>query len=257
VSALPDVLPIDRLLDLTGRTIVVTGASGGIGAAIARRLAEAGATVVSHGFHAPPLPVFPPGHAIQIDLRADDGAERLAAFAVESTGRLDGWVNNAALQTVSPLLALDTIGEALMVDSNLGFVMRGTRAAAHARTIGDASGLTIVNIASIEGLIPAIGHSHYGAAKAGVLQHTKAAAAELGPLGIRVNAVAPGLIDRPGLIDDWPAGVASWTSTAPLRRLGTPDDVADACLFLCAPASRWITGATLVVDGGMVTRSPW
>ena len=97
---------------------------------------------------------------------------------------------------------------------------------------------------------PAAGHSHYGAAKAAVVAHTRAAALELGPLGIRVNAVAPGLIARPGIAEQWPDGVARWEAACPLGRLGEPDDVADACLFLASDAARWITGAVLVVDGG-------
>ena len=115
----------------------------------------------------------------------------------------------------------------------------------------------IVNIASIEGLQPADGHSHYAASKAAVLMHTRAAALELGRHGIRVNAVAPGLIERVDLAADWPDGVRRWQSACPLGRLGQPDDVADAVLFLASDAARWITGATLVVDGGMLTRSTW
>jgi NAD(P)-dependent dehydrogenase (short-subunit alcohol dehydrogenase family) len=83
--------------------------------------------------------------------------------------------------------------------------------------------------------------------------HTRAAALELGPHGIRVNAVSPGLIDREGLERDWPDGVSRYLDAAPLGRLGRPDDVADACLFLASPAARWITGADLVVDGGVLT----
>jgi NAD(P)-dependent dehydrogenase (short-subunit alcohol dehydrogenase family) len=116
---------------------------------------------------------------------------------------------------------------------------------------------SIVNIASIEGLQPAMNHSHYTTSKAAVLMHTKSAALELGRLGIRVNAVAPGLIDREGLETDWPEGVQRWRSACPLERLGTPEDVADAVLFLLSPASRWITGATLVVDGGVLTNNVW
>ena len=174
--------------------------------------------------------------------------------SMRNPGRIDAWINNAALQPVGAFLDLTAADETAVVDSNLGFVMRGTRAAA--RRVG-AEGLAVVNIASIEGLAPAHGHSHYAAAKAAVLHHTRAAALELGRSGVRVNAVAPGLIDRPGLTDDWPEGVERWTSVVPLNRLGQPEDVADACLFLSSPAARWITGATLVVDGGVLTRNTW
>ena len=118
-----------------------------------------------------------------------------------------------------------------------------------------ADGGAIVNVASIEALQPAAGHSHYGAAKAAVVAHTRAAALELGPLGIRVNAVAPGLDRPPGDRREWPEGVARWEAACPLGRLGEPADVADACLFLASDAARWITGAVLVVDGGVLARS--
>jgi NAD(P)-dependent dehydrogenase (short-subunit alcohol dehydrogenase family) len=114
-----------------------------------------------------------------------------------------------------------------------------------------------VNIASIEGLDPAAGHAHYASSKAGLIMFTRAAALEYGPRGIRVNSVSPGLIDREGLERDWPEGVARWKRRVPLGRLGTPNDVADAVLFLLSPAARWISGANLVVDGGMSAQSKW
>ena len=87
--------------------------------------------------------------------------------------------------------------------------------------------------------------------------HTRAAALELGRHAIRVNAVAPGLIERAGIEEAWPEGVARWQAACPLGRLGRPDDVADAVLFLASDAARWITGATLVVDGGVLARPTW
>jgi len=110
-----------------------------------------------------------------------------------------------------------------------------------------------VNIASIEAENPAPGHAHYDAAKAGVLMYTRTAAQELGGQGIRVNAVSPGLIWRKGLEQAWPEGVDAYLRAVPLGRLGLTDDVADACLFLASPAARWITGANLLVDGGVMT----
>jgi 3-oxoacyl-[acyl-carrier protein] reductase len=116
-------------------------------------------------------------------------------------------------------------------------------------------GGAIVNIASIEGSFAAWGHSHYSAAKAAVIMYTQSAALELGGRGIRVNCVSPGLIWREGIETAWADGVARWQARAPLTRLGMPDDIADACLFLASPAARWITGVNLTVDGG-VSSSP-
>lgn len=252
--------PVASLLDCSGRAVVVTGASGTIGAGIARRFHEAGAAVIVH-FHRNAAAAATlaaelgdRASAVGADLTAAEGAGRLVAAALERFGRLDTWVNNAGVQPVRALLDVDDEALDEMVQANLGTVHRSTRAAAPHLA---ASSGSVVNVASIEGLQPAAGHGHYAAAKAAVLAHTRAAALELGPFGVRVNAVAPGLIERPGIEHEWPEGVARWRAAAPLGRLGTPADVADACLFLASPAARWITGAVLVVDGGVLTRPTW
>jgi NAD(P)-dependent dehydrogenase (short-subunit alcohol dehydrogenase family) len=110
----------------------------------------------------------------------------------------------------------------------------------------------IVNVTSIQAFRPAPALAHYSVAKAGLEMLTRSAALELGPSGVRVNAVAPGLIWRDGLETAWPEGLARYCATAPLGRVGQPDEVADACLFLASPAARFITGTTLVVDGGVL-----
>jgi 3-oxoacyl-[acyl-carrier protein] reductase len=250
---------VTNLLDLNGRVAVVTGASGGIGAGIGRRLSEAGARIVVH-FNRQrdraenlAAELGDTACAAAADLRDETAAFGLADLAVARFGRLDIWINNAGVQPVAHLLDIAADDFAEVVDGTLASVVNGTRAAATHM----ADGGSIVNVASIEALQPATGHSHYSAAKAAVVAHTRAAALELGDRGIRVNAVAPGLIDRPGLADDWPDGVARWDAACPLGRLGTPEDVADSCLFLASPAARWITGAILVVDGGILTRSTW
>jgi len=127
----------------------------------------------------------------------------------------------------------------------------------HCRVSGAGRSGAIVNVASIEGSDPAVGHAHYATSKAGVLMFTRAAALEYGEYSIRVNAVSPGLIRRERIETGWPDGVKRWKSKAPLQRLGEAADVADAVLFLLSPAARWISGANLVVDGGMSAVSRW
>jgi NAD(P)-dependent dehydrogenase (short-subunit alcohol dehydrogenase family) len=113
-------------------------------------------------------------------------------------------------------------------------------------------GGAVVNIGSIEGLRPAPAHAHYGASKAALSHLTRAAALDLGPHGIRVNLVMPGLIWSPSLEAEWPDGVQRWLQAAPLGRLGRPEDVANACLYLASDAAAFVTGAELAVDGGVL-----
>lgn len=242
--------------DFTDAVVLVTGASGGIGQAIARRFAAAGAHVAVH-FHAnraraKMLADELDGMAFGADLGDDGQCVALLDAVAGALGPVDVLVNNAGAQPVAPFAAISGADFRAMLDANLGGPFALIREIVRAeRPAG------IINIASIEGLQPAAGHSHYAASKAGLLMLTRAAALELGPRGIRVNAVSPGLICREGLADAWPEGVARWQQAAPLSRLGTPEDVADAVLFLASDAARWITGANLVVDGGMTSTPNW
>ena len=250
--------PVGALLDLTGRVAIVTGASGNIGAGIARRLHEAGASVLVHANarrEAAEALVAELGDRAAVavgDVERDAAA--ICERAVEAFGGLDVLVNNAGVQPVVPLEEIDADAAAELLRVNVGGVIAMTRAAA--ALMGEGGG-AIVNISSIEGLQPAFSHSHYAASKAAVIMHTRAAALELGPDGVRVNWVSPGLIDVEGLEEAWPSGVERWDAAAPLRRLGQPADVADAVLFLVSDAARWITGANLVVDGGVLAHNTW
>ncbi|MFI9381498.1 SDR family NAD(P)-dependent oxidoreductase [Kutzneria sp. NPDC052558] len=239
------------MTSLHGKTALVTGATGGIGAGIAARLAAHGARVLSHYRSRPPSE--PDLLAGQADLREPAEVDRLVAEATDRLGRLDIVVNNAGVQPVRPLSRLTLADWRDVFAGTLDTAFLVTKAAANVM----GGGGSIINIGSIEGTTPAVGHAHYASAKAALLMHTKAAALEYGPQGIRVNAVSPGLISRPGLEQAWPEGVASWTANAPLGRLGTPEDVGDACVFLASDLSRWITGQNLTVDGGMSVRPSW
>jgi NAD(P)-dependent dehydrogenase (short-subunit alcohol dehydrogenase family) len=255
-------LRVAELLDLTGRSALVTGGGRGIGAAIARRLGEAGAAVVvnfrtsADGASAVAREISDAGGkavAIEADVTRSEEVERLMAGAIAVHGGLDLLVNNAGIYPVSTLLEMDEEEWDAVVDANLKSVHLCTRTAA-AWMIEQGKGGAIVNIASIEGHAPAPMHAHYDAAKAGVIMHTRSAAQELGPHGIRVNAVSPGLIHAEGIEEAWPEGVQRWLDAVPLGRMGRRVEVADACLFLASPAAGWITGAVLPVDGGVLSR---
>jgi NAD(P)-dependent dehydrogenase (short-subunit alcohol dehydrogenase family) len=253
------------LLNLENRVVLVTGSSSGIGAGIAKRLHEAGANVAIHcnsnrasaDLLAQELKTRV--HIVQGDIQRD--AQRLCDEVVAAFGKLDALVNNAGIQPVKALLEQNPSDIQEMLRVNVEGVMTLTKVAAtqmiKQAVVNQNQGGAIVNISSIEGLQPAFGHSHYTTSKAAVLMYTRSSALELGRYGIRVNAVTPGLIDKEGLDTAWPEGVARWQAACPLGRLGTPEDIGDAVLFLISDAARWVTGVTLVVDGGVLTNNTW
>ncbi len=252
--------PIDELLRLDGKTAVVTGAGRGLGAAIARRLAESGAAVTvgyrtsAAEAEAVAASIVDGGKrtiAVRADVTREDEVEMLLNRTERELGGLDVLINNAGIYPLAALTEMTVDDWDATIDANLKSVFLMTRAAS--RWMIESGGGAIVNIASIEAENPAPMHSHYNTAKAGVVMHTRAAAGELGVHGIRVNAVSPGLIWRPGIEEQWPEGVERYIHAAPLGRLARPEDVADACLFLASPAARFITGAELRVDGGVMS----
>ena len=251
----------NNLLDLNGRTAVVTGGAGSIGSAICRAFAEAGAHVCIHyhtsengalalqdrindaGGNAAPL---------RADVTNKADVERLFDAACKQAGSVDVLINNAGVYPLSPFLEISEEEYELMMDANVRSVMLCTQAFAR-RNVAQGGGGAIVNIASIAASGVLDMHSHYCAAKSAVVTFTRAIARELGEHDIRVNAVSPGLIWREGLGEDWPEGVARYRQAAALGRVGQARDVANACLFLASDASKWITGTDLVVDGGVLT----
>ncbi|TVR30637.1 MAG: SDR family oxidoreductase [Spirochaetaceae bacterium] len=258
--------PKPPVFDFSESVVVVTGAGGGLGRAIAVRFAERGASVVVHCHrnrsgadqtaglvrNAGGSALVVQADLTTVDGTTDDGPESVMAATVEQFGRVDVLVNNAGVYPVTPMMEMSIAEWRAVVAANLDSAFGCTQAAA--RRMGEQGRGAIVNIASIEGSSPAHGHSHYNAAKAGVIMLTRSSALELGPKGIRVNCVSPGLMDRQGLEEAWPEGVASWKRAAPLGRTGAPHEVADACLFLASDTAAWITGANLVVDGGASCR---
>jgi NAD(P)-dependent dehydrogenase (short-subunit alcohol dehydrogenase family) len=250
-----------ELLDFSGKVVLVTGGSVGIGAGIAKRFAAAGAdVVVSYRSHADEADAI--AHAIratgrkaltvQADVAVAAEVESLFKTAIDQFSKIDVMINNAGNYPRALILDMTEAQWDEVVDVNLKGTFLCTQAAAqHMVERGD--GGAIVNIASIEAVNPAAEHSHYVAAKAGVVMFTQTAALELGQHRIRVNSVSPGLINAPILPQVWPEGLERWLNRAPLGRVGEPEDVADACLFLASDAARWITGTDILVDGGVMT----
>ncbi|MDV7217880.1 SDR family NAD(P)-dependent oxidoreductase [Streptomyces prunicolor] len=258
--------PVSRLLE--GQFALVTGASGGIGRGIALRFAEEGAAGVAvhcrTGVEAAGQvaarvrELGARSVVLQADLTDEDPCRALVREAAEwSGGRLTALVNNAGVQPTQPLPGMTAADWRAVVDANLTSVFACTQAAVEVMRGQGVGGGTVTHIASIEASAPAALHAHYSASKAAVVMHARSAALEYGPYGIRVNTVSPGLIDREGLAEAWPDGVRRWREAAPTGRLGRPEDVGDACVFLASSLASWVTGHDLVVDGGVSARPPW
>lgn len=251
-------------LDLSGTVAVITGAGGGIGSAITRSFAVAGAAVVAQyrtsqtGAEALVDSIRRAGGravSVRADITSEDECDGVVATAAREFGRLDALVNNAGVQPVQDLATMTAEQWRGVVDANLTGTFLATQAAV--RVMRGAGGGSVTHIASIEGSHPAWSHAHYSASKAAVLAHAKSAALEYGRDAIRVNAVSPGLIDSGTLRTDWPEGVERWLGAAPLGRLGAGADVGNACVFLASPLASWITGQNLVVDGGASVHPTW
>ena len=244
-------------IDLSGQVALVTGAARGIGREIARALGEAGADLALADIQAERLAetaqeLAAPGrrvHAIVADVRDRDAVRRMVDDCVARLGRLDILVNNAGGTFEAPFLQVNERGFRSLLDLNLGSVWYGTQAAA-AWWIGHGVAGRVINVSSTEGLKACPGYAAYSAAKAGVLNLTKTLAVELGPYGIRVNAIAPDYTHLEALVGAPPPDEAAVGARIPLGRYGRPADHAGAVLFFASELSAWITGQTLVIDGG-------
>jgi NAD(P)-dependent dehydrogenase (short-subunit alcohol dehydrogenase family) len=241
---------------LHDRTVIVTGASSGIGRAIAVRCAAEGAHVLAAGRRLDALeetarssPRIVP---VVADLAEPDACDRLVAGAVDRFGRLDGAVHAAG--TVRRAEDIRTTGDAEFaefIDINLGGTFRMARAALRQMTAAGSG--SIVLLGSQLAHIGAPGYPSYTAAKGGVTALARALAVDAGPQGVRVNVLAPGLVRTPlAYVDrpDFDSQVDAIAQRHPLRRIGLPEDMAGPCIFLLSDDSAWMTGQTLIVDGG-------
>ena len=234
---------------LDGKTALVTGASRGIGKAIAAELAAAGASVVL-GYRtgreeAEALATDLGGRAIQADVSSAEEAKRL----VEEAGELDILVNNAGLTRDGVLARMSDDDWRTVLETNLSSVFYTCRAVT--RPMMKKRAGAIVNVSSIVGVHGNWGQTNYAASKAGIIGFTKSLARELGSRNVRANVVAPGYV-KTQLTDVLPEeATGAMLGNTPLGRLGEPEDVAGAVRFLCSDAASYITGEVLLVDGGL------
>jgi NAD(P)-dependent dehydrogenase (short-subunit alcohol dehydrogenase family) len=243
---------------LAGRVALVTGAGRGIGRAIAETLAAEGAAVVVNALHSASAAraaaalqargaqvIVAPG-----DVSKTSEAKAIVESALTAFGRLDILVNNAGVETVAPFIEMTEADFDRILAVNLKSIFLCGQAAARAMRL--TGGGAIVNITSLCGQQVWLGYAHYCTAKAGADMLTKAMAAELAPLGIRVNGIAPGTIDTEMSQADLAApGAADWVvRRTPAGRLGQTKDIAQATLFLVSDDAAYIVGEILTIDGG-------
>lgn len=240
------------MFDLTGRVALITGATGGIGGAIAHKMRAAGATVVVSGRNIAKLESEFGGDGfikLPCDLSADGGAVELIMNTIEAAGKIDILVNNAGITKDTLLMRMSDEQFDDVINTNLRACFKMCRAAIMPMMKNRFG--RIINMASIIGVIGGPGQANYAASKGGMIAMTKSIAAEVASRGITANCIAPGFIKTP-MTDVLPDELKkTYLAQIPAGRFGTPDDIANACVFLASDEASYINGQTLNINGGM------
>ncbi len=245
---------------LQNKVVLVTGASRGIGRAIATKMAQQGANIAFTY-----LSSIEKGEALVAELEAFGGkvkgyrsdasdykqAEELMFSVVADFGTIDVLINNAGITKDGLLMRMSEEQWDSVIQVNLKSVFNLTKAAT--KPMMKAKSGSIINLTSVVGIRGNAGQANYAASKAGIIGFTKSVALELGSRNIRSNAIAPGFIETEMTGELNADATAEWTKSIPLKRGGQPEEVADACVFLASDMSKYITGQVLQVDGGMLT----
>ena len=238
------------MFELKDKVVLITGATGGIGGAIATQMKNAGATVVVTGRSAEKLNTFDDSFVkIVSDLSADGAAEKLIADTLEQAGRIDVLINNAGITKDTLLMRMNDEQFDDVINTNLRATFKMCRAAIMPM-MKQRSG-RIINMASIIGVVGGAGQANYAASKGGMIAMTKSIAAEVASRGITANCIAPGFIKTP-MTDVLPDELKSkYLEQIPAGRFGEPTDIANVCVFLASDEASYINGQTIHVNGGM------
>jgi 3-oxoacyl-[acyl-carrier protein] reductase len=238
------------MFELKDKVVLITGATGGIGGAIANQMKNAGATVVVTGRNLEKLSAFDDSYIkIQSDLAADGAAEKLIADTIEKAGRIDVLINNAGITADTLMMRMSDEQFDNVLNTNLRATFKMCRACLMPM-MKQRFG-RIINMASIVGVVGGVGQTNYAASKGGIIAMTKSIAAEVASRGITANAIAPGFIKTPMtdvLSDELKA---KYLEQIPAGRFGEPIDIANACVFLASDEASYINGQTIHVNGGM------
>lgn len=239
------------MFNLSGKVALITGATGGIGGAIARKMKQAGATVVVSGRNVAKMDAEFGDEYIKIpaDLAADGGAVELVMNTIEQCGKIDILINNAGITKDTLLMRMTDEQFDDVINTNLKSCFKMCRAAIMPMMKNRFG--RIINMASIIGVIGGPGQANYAASKGGMIAMTKSIAAEVASRGITANCIAPGFIKTPMtdvLSEDLKK---AYLAQIPANRFGEPDDIANACVFLASDEASYINGQTLNINGGM------